>query len=83
MNNCRITFEVYEGDITELQGYQESTGDLVFDVKLGENFRLKASYCANDFKVGAPESVTSGTVVSMDSVRTILMKSALNGLDVL
>jgi hypothetical protein len=39
MKNCRIAFEVYNGNIQELVYYQKISGHLVFDVKLGENFR--------------------------------------------
>ena len=37
-NNCRSALEVYGGYITGLQGHQEFTGDLIFDVKVGGNF---------------------------------------------
>ena len=56
---------------------------MVFDVKLGENFRRKARYCADGHKTGAPASVTYSTVVSRDSVRVLLTIAALNELDVL
>jgi hypothetical protein len=39
MTNVRVAFEVYDGDTDELVGYQKISGHLVFDVKLGENFR--------------------------------------------
>jgi Reverse transcriptase (RNA-dependent DNA polymerase) len=52
-------------------------------VKLGENFRRKARYCDDGHKTGAPASVTYSTVVSRDSVRILLMISALNELDIL
>jgi Reverse transcriptase (RNA-dependent DNA polymerase) len=56
----------------------------VFDVKLGENFRRKARYCADGHKSGAPASVTYITVVSRDSVRILLLKvAALNEFDIL
>ena len=47
MKNIRIAFDNYEGDINKLVGYQEITGHIVFDIKLGENFRQNARYCAN------------------------------------
>lgn len=54
------------------------------DVKLGENFRRKARYCADRHKTGAQASVTySSTVVSRDSVRILLLIAALNELDIL
>jgi hypothetical protein len=39
MRNVRIAFEEYDGDPNALIGYTQITGHLVFDVKLGENFR--------------------------------------------
>ena len=83
MRNVRVAFEEFEGDPQSRVGYTEITGHLVFDVKLGENFRRKARYCADGHKTGAPASVTYSTVVSRDSVRILLTIAALNGLDVL
>ena len=83
MRNVRIAFEEYDGDPNALIGYTQITGHLVFDVKLGENFRRKARYCADGHKTGAPASVTYSTVVSRDSVRILLTVAALNELDIL
>jgi hypothetical protein len=79
----RTAFEEYDGDPNMLVGYTQITGHLVFNVKLGENFRRKARNCADGHKTGAPASVTYSTVVSRDSVRILLTIAALNGLDVL
>jgi len=83
MTNNRIAFELHEGEISQLVGFKEITGHLVFDVKLGENFRRKARYCADGHKTDAPSSVTYSTVVSRDSVRIMLLIASLNELDVL
>jgi hypothetical protein len=83
MKNVRVAFEEYDGDPNSLVGYTQITGHIVFDVKLGENFRRKARYCADGHKTGAPASVTYSTVVSRDSVRILLTVAALNELDVL
>ena len=83
MRNVRIAFEEFDGDPSTLVGYTQITGHLVFDVKLGENFRRKARYCADGHKTGAPASVTYSTVVSRDSVRILLTVAALNDLDIL
>jgi hypothetical protein len=83
MQNVRIAFEDFDGDPNTLIGYTQITGHLVFDVKLGENFRRKARYCADGHKTGAPASVTYSTVVSRDSVRILLTIAALNDLDIL
>ena len=81
MKNNRIAFEEFDGDVEKLMGYKKITGHLVFDVKLGENFRRKARYCADGHKTEAPAALTYSTVVSRDSVRILLMIAALNGLD--
>jgi len=72
--------EQYDGDVRDLVGYQLITGHLVFDVKLGENFRRKARYCADGHKTKAPSSITYSSVVSRDSVRIMLLVAALNNL---
>jgi hypothetical protein len=73
MENVRIAFEEFDGDPITLIGYTQITGHLVFDVKLGENFRRKARYCADGHKTGAPASVTYITVVARDSVLILLL----------
>jgi hypothetical protein len=83
MKNVQVAFEEFDGDPSTLVGYTQITGHLVFDVKLSENFRPKARYCADCHKTGAPASVTYSTVVSCDSVRILLLIAALNELDVL
>lgn len=83
MANVRVAFKEYDGDTSSLVGYIQITGHLVFDVKLGENFRRKARYCADGHKTGTPASVTYSTVVSRDSVRILLTVAAFNDLDIL
>jgi hypothetical protein len=83
MQNVRIAFEVYNSDTNNLVGYQTISGHLVFNVKLGENFRRKARYCANGHKTRSPASITYSAVVSRDSARIILTIAALNDLEVL
>jgi len=58
MKNVRIAFEKHEDKISDLDDYQEITGHLVFDVKLGETFRRKAHYCADGNKTEAPSAIT-------------------------
>ncbi|KAI2500086.1 Reverse transcriptase (RNA-dependent DNA polymerase) [Fragilaria crotonensis] len=60
MANVRIAFEEYDGDPNKLVGYIQITGHLVFDVKLGENFRRKARFCADGLacpKIGKGRAV--------------------------
>ena len=46
MKNVRITFDTYDGDIDDLVGYQFVKCHMIFDVKMGENFRRKARMVA-------------------------------------
>ena len=73
----------HEGDASDLVGYQQITGHMIFDVKMGENFRRKARFVADGHKTKTPSSVTYSTVVSRDSVRICLTIAALNDLEVL
>ena len=83
MTNNRIVFELHEGEISQLVGFKKIAVYLVFDVKIGENFRRKARYCADGHKNNAPSSFTYRTVVSRDSVRIMLLVASLNELYVL
>ena len=76
----RGAMEQYDGDVRDLIGYQLITGHIVFNVKLGENFRWKARFCADGHKTQAPSSITYSSVVSRDSVRIMLLIAALNDL---
>ena len=79
MKNVRCAFEVYEGKIEDLVGYQKVQCHIVWDVKLEENLRRKAVGYTTD----APSSITYSSVVSRDPVRIALTIAALNGLDIL
>jgi hypothetical protein len=47
MANVRVAFQVFDGERKQLPpGYQEIKCHMIFDVKLGENFRRKARYVA-------------------------------------
>ena len=83
MKTARPAFEVHEGTERELVGYQKIRCHLVYDVKLGENFRRKARYCANGSTTDTPTSLTYSSVVARDSVRIALTVAALNDLDIL
>ena len=82
MRKIKGAVRVYDGDLNELVGYQEITGHVIFDVKLGEGFRRKAQFVGDGHKTETPSSVTYSSVVSRDSVRIILMLAALNDLDI-
>ena len=83
MRDVRIGFEVYDGDVNKLIGYEEIKGHIVFDIKLGENFRRKARYVGEGFRASTPASVTYSSVVRRDSVRIMLMIAALNDIDIM
>jgi Reverse transcriptase (RNA-dependent DNA polymerase) len=80
MTAIRGAMEEHDGDVRNLVGFQLITGHIVFDVKLGENFRRKARFCADGHKTKTPAFVTYSSVVSRDSVRIMLLIAALNGL---
>ena len=78
MMNVRPAFEVWEKDIKHIPpGYQQIKCHMIFDVKMGKNFRCKAS------TTETPMSLTYSSVVSRDLVRIILLIAALNGLQVM
>jgi hypothetical protein len=83
MKTVRPAFELHEGVIRDLIGYQKITCHLIFDVKLGENFRRKAQYVAGGHMTRTPSSLTYSSVVSRDSVRIALVAAALSNLDIL
>ena len=80
MANVRIAFEEQESVPV---GYKYVGMHIVFDVKLGENYRRKARLVAEGHKTDSPASITYSSVVSRDSVRIGFLMAALNGLDVL
>jgi len=83
MKNVRIAFEEYDGDIKDLVGYKKLDMHMIFDIKMGENFRRKARLVADGHKTATPASITYSSVVSRDSVRIALTIAALNDLKIL
>ena len=83
MKNVRPAFRQYTGDIKDLVGFQKIRCHMIFDVKLGENFRRKARLVGGGHTTETPSSLTYSSVVSRDSVRILLTVAALNDLDVL
>ena len=79
----RDAVKVCDGNLNGLVGYQQITGHITFDVKLGENFRRKARYVADGHKTETPSSVTYSSVVFRESVRICLTIAALHGLYIL
>ena len=84
MKNVRIAFEIFEGSEAEIPpGYQKVNCHMIFDVKMGENFRRKARLVAGGHTTDAPATLTHSSVVSPDSVRIALTIAASNDLKIL
>ncbi len=85
MKNVRPAFENWEGSKEDLPpGYQEIKCHIIFDIKMGENFRRKARFVAGGHTTEVPDSlITYSSVVSRDSVRIALTIAALNDLKVM
>lgn len=81
IKNSHIAFQLFEGDVKNLVGYQQVRCHLIFDIKLSENFRRKARLVAGGHTTSTPSSVTYSSVVARDSVRIVLLLAALNDLD--
>ena len=73
MKNVRIAFEEYDGDVDKLIGYQHIDCHMIFDIKMGENFRRKARMVAGGHKTSTPSSLTYSSVVSRDSALPSLL----------
>jgi hypothetical protein len=84
MTNSMVAFQEYDGNPEDLvaKGFVKITGHLVFNVKLGENYRRKARFCADGHKLATPALITYSSVVSRDSVGILLMIAALNELEI-
>ena len=84
MTNVCIAFEVFDGNESNIpKGYQYVDYHLVFDIKMGENFRRKVRMVAGGHTINVPISLTYSSVVSRDSVCIMFTVAALNGLKVL
>ena len=66
-----------------LPWYSKLTCHLIFEIKLGENFRRKARFLADGHKHPVKLSLSYSTVVSRDSVRIAFLLAALNSVEVL
>lgn len=83
MKNVRPAFEAHEGDIKDLVGYQEIKCHVIFDVKLGKNFRRKTRLVAGRHVTNVPSTMCYSSVVSRESVRLALLSATLNELNIL
>jgi hypothetical protein len=84
MRNVRPAFEVWDKTLAQIPvGYQEGRCHLMFNVKMGENFRRKARFGAGGHTTEVSSTLTNASVVSSDSVRLALTIAALNDLKVM
>ena len=84
MKNVRPSFEAYEVNKEDLPpGYQQIKCHMIFDIKLGKNFRRKERLVGGGHTTTAPYSITFSSLVSRDSVRIALTIASLNELDIL
>ena len=58
MRNVRPAFEEFEGTVDQLVGYQKIRCHIVWDIKLGENFRRKARLVAGGHTTEVPNHCT-------------------------
>ena len=78
MRNVRIAFEEFNGNKEDIPpGYQQVNCYMIFDIKMGENFRRKARMVAGGHTTNTPSSITYSSVVSRNSVRIALTIAAL------
>ena len=84
-NNPIIVAAVSENDddISDLVSYQEISGHLIFDVKIGGNFRRKDRFVADVHNTDTTSFATYSTVVSRDLVRICLTIAALKDIYIL
>ena len=78
-----VDFDQYEGNNSDLVAYDEITGNFIFDVKLSGEFRRKAIFVADGHLVETPAPITYITVVPRNSIRILLLVSALNDLEIM
>jgi hypothetical protein len=83
MTNIYPAFTLYDGDPKNLVGFQFIKCHMIFDIKLGENFRRKARFVAGGHMTAPPQFLTYASVVSRESVRIALVIASLNGMIVL
>ena len=84
MKTVRPAFEVFEGSESDLSpGYKKVRSHVIWDVKLGENFRRKSRVLAGCHTTTVPPNLTYSSVVSRDSIRIALTVTALNNLELL
>ena len=69
MPNIENAVDEYDGDPSNLIGYQKIMGHMIFNIKIGKNFCRRARFVAGGHKTENPRSINYSTVVSRDYVR--------------
>jgi len=80
MKNDIYALYEYNGNPDKLEGYQEVTAHIVFDIRLVDKSRRKARFVGDGYKVDAPSSIIDRSVVLRGSVRIIMTIATLNEL---
>ena len=57
MKNVRVNFQLCDGDPANLKGYKSFGTHLMFDIKLGDNFRRKVRRIGDGHRTDTPASV--------------------------
>ena len=83
MPKIENSVDEYGGDPSDLILYQQITGHMIFDVKIGKKIWRKVRFVVDGHNIEAPSLITYIAVVSSDSIRICLTISALNDLDFL
>ena len=84
MTNNIIAFELFDGEEIDLPpNYKQVTCHMIFDIKMGDNFRRKARMVAGGYVTEVPDVLTYSSIASRDSVRIVFTIAALNDLKVL
>ena len=78
MNNVRIAFDIFDGEVNDLKVYQFVECNIIFDIKIVENFPRKSRMVAGGHMNASTSSITLSSVVSRDSSRIALTIAALN-----
>ena len=58
IKNVRIAFDIFDGEVNDLKGYQFSECHIIFDIKMGGNFRRKSQMVAGGHMTASPSSIT-------------------------
>ena len=73
--------QVHNGEVPELQSFQEIGCHCIFDVKM--DFTHKCCFVAGGHMTEAPSTNMYSSIISHDSIRLAFLITALNGVDIL